>query len=214
MIIIMICSVFLWHLCCFVGFYCFCSIVLSVFLLCCVQCVVCRFILANKPLITISSPLVKNDIFTPFDSYCPLSIKVCNYYAANATPVCVLSDIISSTVILCLYLSGTDISAEAAWSAWSLHAVFTPANASIASDIQSAVILYIFFSVRGQLSRRQCHWSTWNFARWWSCVPNVAVPLLVAISLDASKCGAQKLFLDSLGLSDTFKVLRFLNGSR
>ena len=31
-------------------FYCFCSIVLYVFLLC---CVVCRFTLANKPLITI-----------------------------------------------------------------------------------------------------------------------------------------------------------------
>jgi len=43
---IMICSVFLWHLCYFVFFSV--SVVLSfVFLLC---CVVCRFTLANKPL--------------------------------------------------------------------------------------------------------------------------------------------------------------------
>jgi len=54
--IIMICSVFLWHLCCFVCFYRFCSIVLYVFLLC---CVVCCFTLANKPLSYF------NDLFIP-----------------------------------------------------------------------------------------------------------------------------------------------------
>ena len=35
----------------FCVFYCFCSIVLYVFLLCCVAC---RFTLANKPLISVS----------------------------------------------------------------------------------------------------------------------------------------------------------------
>jgi len=47
--IIMICSVFFVAFVLFcVFFYCFCSIVFYVFLLC---CVVCRFTLANKPLI-------------------------------------------------------------------------------------------------------------------------------------------------------------------
>jgi len=49
--IIVIFSVFFVAFVLFCGFfYCFCSIVLYVFLLC---CVICRFTLANKPLITI-----------------------------------------------------------------------------------------------------------------------------------------------------------------
>jgi len=54
-------------------------------------------------------------------------------------------------------------------------------------DIKFSVIV----CVHGQISRRRCSRSAWNFARWQSCVPDRSSPLLVPISLGVSKGGLQ-----------------------
>ena len=73
--------------------------------------------------------------------------------------------------------------------------------------------IYFTLSVRGQISRR-CHQSAWNFAWWHSCVLDIASPLSVTISLGVSKRwrGKNKVWVDILGLSDTFKAFKDMNG--
>ena len=60
-----------------------------------------------------------------------------------------------------------------------------------------------FFVVR-QICRRWWCQSAWKFARWYSCVPDNASPLSVAMSLEVSKCRVKKGFGWTIfGLSDT-----------